>query len=341
MAARPSSTLWRTQNFLRRTSAIEELVARSGLRPSDVVYEIGAGTGVLTTLLARRGARVIAIERDEDLFRRLRRRFADRRNVTVRHSDFLEQRLPHARYKVFSNPPFDITAAIVTKLTSAAVPPDDTFLAVQREAADRYMGLPRRTLASLMLLPWFDATIIHRFRRDDFVPAPGVDVVMLRLRKRGPPLLPQSRRQLYRDFVIACFTAWQPSIGVALRGRLGVHVAHRLLAGAGLTPDRRPSEVTSAAWLELFDLFSRLPPGIHVRVAGAEDRLSRQQRRLQKRHRARVPRDDLLASLRGKPHAFAGTFDEALALEHVHDRPRARVVDHDLERVDGHGPACR
>ena len=113
MPARRPSTLWRTQNFLRRTSAIENLVARSGVSSSDVVYEIGAGTGVLTMLLARRALRVIAIEKDEDLCRHLRRRFAGRPNVTVRQSDFLDQRLPRAPYKVFSNPPFDITAAIV------------------------------------------------------------------------------------------------------------------------------------------------------------------------------------------------------------------------------------
>jgi 23S rRNA (adenine-N6)-dimethyltransferase len=330
MPARRNSTLWRTQNFLRRTSAIERLVARSGLSPSDVVYEIGAGTGVLTALLARRAARVIAIEEDEDLCRLLRRRFAGRANVTVRHTDFLEQRLPHAPYKVFSNPPFDITAAIVTKLTSVVVPPDDVFLAVQREAADRYCGRPRRTLASLLLLPWFETTIVHRFSRDDFVPAPGVDVVMLRLRKRGPPLIVHSRRQLYRDFVTGCLTAWQPSIGAALSRQLGATVAHRLLADVGLDPGPRPSDVSFAVWLDLFRRFARLPAVIHLRFGGAEGRLSRQQQRLQKRHRSRVPRDDLGAPLRRQPHATADSFDEALALQHAGDRSRPPVVDRTL-----------
>jgi 23S rRNA (adenine-N6)-dimethyltransferase len=254
-----------------------------------VVYEIGAGTGVLTVLLARRVKRVIAIEKDEDLCRHLRRRFAGRPNVTVRQSDFLQYRMPRAPYSVFANPPFDLTAAIVTKLTSAAVPPDEAFLALQAEAAERFLGRPHRTLASLLLLPWFEATIFHRFRREDFVPAPGVDVVMLRLRKRGPPLVARQQRDLYRDFVVACLTAWRPSIGAALERQLGARVARKLLFDVRADREQTPSQVPSSTWLRLFQRFSHLPPAIHLRVTGADDRLIHQQQRLHKRH-ARAPR---------------------------------------------------
>jgi 16S rRNA A1518/A1519 N6-dimethyltransferase RsmA/KsgA/DIM1 with predicted DNA glycosylase/AP lyase activity len=341
MAPRPNSTLWRTQNFLRRTTPIERLIARSGLNPSDVVYDIGAGTGVLTAMLARRVGRVIAIEKDEALSRQLRRRFADRPNVTIRHADFMEYRLPRAPYKVVANPPFDITAAIVTKLTSARTPPDDVLIALQSQAADRYCGRPRETLAALLLAPSYEAAIVHRFRREDFVPVPGVDVVMLRLRKRGPPLVAHQHRRLYRDFVVTGFTAWRPSIGGALERRLGPRVTHRLLAAVELEPDRRPSDVPFAMWLRLFETFSRLPAAVRGRVAGAEDRLSRQQRRIEKRHRTRVPRDDLIAPLRRQPHEVADAFDDALAREHAGERSRPWVVSRTHEHADRHLAAVR
>lgn len=310
MAARSSSTLWRTQNFLRRTTAIEQLIARSGLNRSDVVYDIGAGTGILTALLARCVGHVIAIEKDEELCRRLRRRFARSLNVSVRCADILELPLPLAPYKVFANPPFDITAALITKLTSAAAIPHDMFLALQKEAADRYRGRPQETLASLLLLPYFVATIVHRFGRQDFVPAPSVDVVMLRLRKRGPPLLTPADRQLYRDFIIACFTAWRPSIAGALGRTLGGRVASKLLAETQLDAPLRPSEVPFVEWLRLYDRFSRLPIAVRDSVSGAEAHLSDQQRRLRKRHRARVPRDDLV---------------RRTVLRSARDRPRTHV----------------
>jgi 23S rRNA (adenine-N6)-dimethyltransferase len=317
------------------------LIEGSGLTRRDVVYDIGAGTGVLTALLADRVARVIAIEKDEALCRDLRRRFAGRPNVSVRCADFLEHRLPRASYKVFANPPFAITAAIVTTLTSAAVPPDDAFLAIQREAAERYLGRPSMTLASLVLFPFFESGIVHRFRREDFVPAPGVDVVMLRLRKRGPPLVAPARRQLYLDFVTASFTAWQPSIGAALGRQLGAHVAHKLVADVGVDPGLRPSEVPFATWLELFRRFARLSAGIHVRVAGAGSRLSRQQRRLHKEHRTRAPRDDLVAALGRQSHEVAGAFDESFAFEHVHDRSRASIIERTLQLAHRQGALGR
>ncbi len=341
MAPRGNSTLWRTQNFLRRTTAIERLIARSGLSRSDVVYDIGAGAGALTALLARRVGRVIAIEKDEALCRQLRRRFAEAPNVTVRYADFIEYRLPRRSYKVVANPPFDITAAVVTKLTSAAVPPDDMLLALQTEAADRYCGRPRETVASLLLAPFFEATIVHRFRRDDFAPVPGVDVVMLRLRKRGPPLVTRQHRRLYRDFVVSGFTAWRPSIGGAFERRLGPRVTHRLLAAVQLDRDRRPSDVPFAMWLRLFETFSHLPPAVRGQVTGAEARLSRQQRRLEKRHRTRAPRDDLIGPLRGQPHETTDAFDDPLARKYARERSRPWVVTQSLELANRHFAAFR
>lgn len=146
MKARPDSTLWRTQNFIRSAALADRLIDLSGIGPDDVVYEIGAGTGNLTDRLSARVRRVVAIERDEVLCASLRSRFEGRTNVAIRCADFLEHPLPRAPYKVFANPPFDITTAIITKLTSAPTPPMETHLAVQKEAADRYLGKPSQTL---------------------------------------------------------------------------------------------------------------------------------------------------------------------------------------------------
>ncbi len=87
---------------------------------------------------------------------------------------------------MFASIPFNITTAIVTRLTTASCPPDDTYLVVQREAANKFLGKPRESLYAVLLKPWFELDIVHLFRRSDFVPTPHVDVVMLRLRKRGP-----------------------------------------------------------------------------------------------------------------------------------------------------------
>src|SRR2546422_9163872 len=82
MARHRESALWRTQNFLRDRALMERLVSRAGLAPTDVVYELGAGSRVLTDGLARRAGRAISVEKDPALVSRLRARFRDRPHAT-------------------------------------------------------------------------------------------------------------------------------------------------------------------------------------------------------------------------------------------------------------------
>jgi 23S rRNA (adenine-N6)-dimethyltransferase len=228
------------------------------------------------------------------LAERLRRRFALVPNVTVFLDDFLTFPLPLTRYKVFANVPFNITAGIVSRLTEATYPPEDAYLGVQREAAQRYLGLPHgpcETLVSAILKLGFEPSVTHCFARRDFVPEPGVDVVLLRLRKRGPPLLSATEIQRYRDVVTYAFTAWQPSVRRALTGvvdgRLAMATDERLRKAGGIGLDSRPSELPFEAWLALFRILEEGSTA-WVRVAGAEERLRRQQAGLEKVHRTGI-----------------------------------------------------
>lgn len=296
MSRQSRDSLWRTQNFLRDPQLIDRLVGMARITGDDVVYDLGAGRGALTASLARHARRVIAIERDETLVARLRRRFRDQPSVVVREADILRHPLPHSDYLVFANPPFDSTAELVRRLTSADVPPLDAYLVLQREAAQRFVGRPRMTLAALLIAPWFSLEVLHRFRRSDFSPAPSIDAVFVRLHKRGPPLAAEGEAQFYRDLVAACFTAWRPSVGEALAQAVGSRAAARLIAASHIPPQARPSELPLSSWLRLYDHFATAPDVVRQRIAGSEARLLRQRRRMTKSHRTRVPRDALHAA---------------------------------------------
>ena len=296
MSRRSRTNLWRTQNFLRDPRLVERLVGMARITQRDVVYDLGAGGGALTASLARHAGRVIAIEKDAALAAQLRRRFSDEPNVVVREADILTHRLPNSNYIVFANPPFDITAEFARRLTTADVPPRDAYLVLQREAAVRFSGRPRMTLAALLIAPWFSLSVLHRFRRTDFAPAPSVDAVFVRLHKRGPPLLTEGEAQLYRDLVAICFAAWRPSIGEALARAVGSHAAARLTAASHLPWRAKPSELPLSSWLRLNEQFASAPGVVRGRIAGSEGRLWRQRRRMTKSHRTRVPRDALHAA---------------------------------------------
>jgi 23S rRNA (adenine-N6)-dimethyltransferase len=238
---------WQTQNYLYRSSKVDRVVRAADIRTDDVVLDLGAGHGELTAHLAGRCRRVIAVELDPRLAARLRLRFAGAPNVSVREDDALATRLPREPYKVVANIPFGITARLIRRLTSAKYPPADAYLAVQREAAERVLGWPSETLFGMLTKPWFEASIMHRFRRTDFRPIPRVDVVFLRLRKRGPPLVSAAEADFYRNLVTFSFMAAKPTVEAALAPLVG----HRRLRLLGLAPHATPSNVPVETWIAL------------------------------------------------------------------------------------------
>lgn len=91
------------------------LVVRAGVRPGDLVLDIGAGTGAVTAQLVAAGARVVAVELHPGRAAELRRRF-DGRPVTVVQTDATDLRLPRRPYRVVANPPFAISTAVLRRL---------------------------------------------------------------------------------------------------------------------------------------------------------------------------------------------------------------------------------
>ena len=289
MAAVLRRSILYSQNFLTSRRLVRRLLDRSSIGPDDLVLEIGPGRGMITRELAPRCRELWAIEKDPFLARSLRQRFADCANVRIREADFLAAPLPRERYKVFASIPFNRTAAILQRLTTphgadreqgTGAAPDDAYLIVQREAAERCTGLPAESLYSVLLKPWFEPSILHCFRRTDFAPAPNVEAVMLRLHKRGPPLVAAAGAPAFRDFVTHGFTAWQPSLGAAFSGSFPRSRFLQIARDLDIDPDLRPSQIRFEQWLALFE---RLSSAGRIRASG---RLTGAQHR---RRRQRVP----------------------------------------------------
>src|SRR5215469_8327218 len=111
-----------SQNFLVDRRAIDALVDGSGVGDGDLVVDIGAGNGLISAALVRRGAQVLAIERDPSLADRLRAKFATWPVVTVVEGDVLETPLPDGPFHVVANIPFGITTKILRHLLVADAP---------------------------------------------------------------------------------------------------------------------------------------------------------------------------------------------------------------------------
>ena len=190
------------QHFLADDAYAAQIVDALGDVSQKTVLEIGPGRGVLTSLLAKRVRRLIAVELDRVLAAQLRLRFGMFSNVEVIEADILSidfdslfgpkpgLRRPGLEFKpepvkVVGNLPYYITSQILLKLAASHASLDRAILMVQREVADRVTAKPCTRdygLLSVTVQLFGPATSLFTLPPDAFSPPPDVHSTVFRWR---------------------------------------------------------------------------------------------------------------------------------------------------------------
>jgi len=187
------------QNFLSDQSAAEKIVAALGDIRSAIVIEIGPGGAMLTSKLAAKTGRLIAIELDRVLAAQLSLRFSRQPNVEIIEADVLTVdianliarkpdpilHLPQAqKAKVIGNLPYYITSDILLHLFHFHEWISEIVIMVQREVADRIAAKPgSRDYGLLSATAQMYARVENLFTLPPgaFTPPPKVHSSVLRL----------------------------------------------------------------------------------------------------------------------------------------------------------------
>lgn len=230
-----------SQHFLRSPRHVAELIGHSNLRKNDVVYDLGAGSGVIASVLANKCKKVIAVENEPQALAKLRYNLGNILNVEIVDQDMLALKIPQGRYKIFSNIPFSESAAIVRKFTSCDNPPTSMYLIVQKQFARKLVPSDQHFTAQLgaQMGPWFSARIRKPLRKTDFTPPPNVDTVLLEIKPLESPLVKREHLEDYWNYVAKCFEA-QKFFAAASRQK------------AGISPEKTPSQLSISEWVRLY-----------------------------------------------------------------------------------------
>mmetsp|Transcript_16040 Transcript_16040/g.51171 ORF Transcript_16040/g.51171 Transcript_16040/m.51171 type:complete len:324 (+) Transcript_16040:145-1116(+) len=229
------------------------MMEKAAVKPTDVVLEVGPGTGNLTLKLLEAAKKVIAVEHDGRMVVELQKRLhgtPEARKLQLIHSDVMKLDLPFFNLCV-ANIPYQISSPLVFKLLSHPQRFRCAVLMVQREFAQRLCAKPGDELyCRLSVNTQLLAKVDHLMKvsKNSFRPPPKVDSSVVRIEPRNPP--PPVDFVEWDGLVRLCFNRKNKTLGAVFRQKPLLQLladnlkTHRALhgamrggmAGAGVAP---------------------------------------------------------------------------------------------------------
>ncbi len=252
------------QHFLVSRHALERILAAADLGRDDTVLEIGAGLGTLTTALARRAGRVIAVEIDRALLPALQAAVASCTNVQTIAADIMTVDLaatfgngPGSR-KVVANLPYNVASALVVALLERPLSLRRLVVTVQREVAERISAAPGTKdygILSVAVQYRAQVSLVTRLPPSAFFPPPEVESAVIRLDAREQPACAVRDERMFFRVVRAAFSQRRKTVRNALAGGMPMPgpEAEAACLQAGVAPGRRGETMSLVEFAALAD----------------------------------------------------------------------------------------
>jgi 16S rRNA (adenine1518-N6/adenine1519-N6)-dimethyltransferase len=199
------------QNFLKSDNVLRKIVEAGEINTEDIILEIGPGKGALTEKLLEKSSKVIAVEKDRDLFAMLQEKFAkeiSEGRLILLEGDILSFCISDADSKFFSGPrfsgslsrpdhsknlnplcfkivaniPYNITGAILKKFLTEEAQPSSMVLMVQHEVATRILAKDNKeSILSISIKAYGKPKMITKVDKRYFSPAPKVNSAVIKI----------------------------------------------------------------------------------------------------------------------------------------------------------------
>ncbi|KAF7719158.1 rRNA adenine N(6)-methyltransferase [Penicillium ucsense] len=179
------------QHVLKNPGIAEQIVIKADLKQSDIVLEIGPGTGNLTAKILEKAKKVIAVELDPRMAAEVTKRFQGtplQKRLEVILGDVMKTELPYFDVCI-SNTPYQISSPLTFKLLATTPAPRTCVLMFQREFALRLFAKPGDKLYSRLSVNaqmWAKIDHIMKVGKNNFKPPPLVESSVIRMVPKVP-----------------------------------------------------------------------------------------------------------------------------------------------------------
>jgi ribosomal RNA small subunit methyltransferase A len=273
LGVRPAKRLG--QNFVIDPGTVRRIVTLAGLRPAEVVLEVGPGMGSLTLALLPAARRVVAVEVDPVLAAELPRTvaarapgLAERLEVVTADAARVTALPGEPTTALVANLPYNVAVPVVLHLLATFGSLAHGLVMVQAEVADRMTAPPGSRVYGVpsVKLAWFaSARRAGAVARTVFWPVPNVDSGLVAFTRRPPPVTGASRDEVFA-VVDAAFAQRRKTLRAALARWAGSAAqAERVLKAAGVDPGARGEALNVADFARIADAGSaqglRVPEG--------------------------------------------------------------------------------
>jgi len=246
------------QNFLINKSAIKKIVDALEISDSDVIIEIGAGTGNLTQEILKRSKKVIAIEKDKSLIPLLRLKFQKNSHSLQIIEGDVREILPTLasklkKFKVVGNIPYYLTGRLLRIFQELTNAPQLIVLTLQKEVTERLVAQPPRMnqLAVIVQL-WAKPKIILQLKPKDFFPPPKVRSTVVQLKVKSSAERYNKEKELI-PFIVCGFQQPRKTLLNNLSREYSKEKIKQVFEQLNLTEKTRPAEISVEMWITLFE----------------------------------------------------------------------------------------
>lgn len=250
------------QNFLKSHFVVEEIIRAGDIVSSDVVLEIGPGKGFLTQGLLKIAKKVVAIEKDDNLFVLMKNRFAksvESGKLELINGDVLEENFDSlGEYKLIASIPYNITGEIFKKFLSWGSQPKLMVLLVQHEVAERVVVRDgKESLLSISVGVYGTPEYIRKVEAESFSPAPRVDSAILLIKDISKEFFKGIDEKEFFDFVRMGFSQKRKMLSNTLKPILGDALGS-IFEKVELDKNLRAEKLKPKDWKTLFKEYKKI-----------------------------------------------------------------------------------